>query len=124
MLRELWSFSGRYRTLHLTWIAFFVSFVVVFNEAPLADAIKSELRLDTTQYRVLILANLALTIPFRVILGMLSDIVGPRIVFSGVLIYAALPCFAFAFAQDYSQLIWSRWPLALSGQVLKLASAW
>ena len=28
------SFSGRYRILHLTWFAFFLSFVVWFNFAP------------------------------------------------------------------------------------------
>ncbi|MGB1022353.1 MAG: MFS transporter, partial [Synechococcus sp.] len=35
MLGDLWSFQGRYRTLHLTWIAFFLTFVVWFNLAPL-----------------------------------------------------------------------------------------
>ena len=43
MLGDLWSFQGRYRTLHLTWIAFFLTFVVWFNLAPLATHIEGTL---------------------------------------------------------------------------------
>ena len=43
MLGDLWSFQGRYRTLHLTWIAFFLTFVVWFNLAPLATTVKADL---------------------------------------------------------------------------------
>jgi hypothetical protein len=38
-VRGLWSFQGKYRVLHLTWIAFFLSFVVWFNFAPFANTI-------------------------------------------------------------------------------------
>lgn len=115
MLRQLWSFSGRYRILHLTWFAFLLSFVVLFNFAPLATAIKQEFQLNEDQYRTMILANLALAIPFRVIFGMLIDRIGPRLVFSAVLIYAAIPCMAFALAQDFNQLVWSRLALGVVG---------
>ena len=115
MLRQLWSFSGRYRILHLTWFAFLVSFVVLFNFAPLATAIKEEFQLNEDQYRTMILANLALAIPFRIIFGMLIDRIGPRLVFSAVLIYAAIPCIAFAFAQDFNQLVWSRLAIGIVG---------
>ena len=108
MLKKLLSFSGRYRILHLTWFAFLLSFVVIFNAAPLAESIIEEFQLNELQFRTMLLCNLALAIPFRIIFGMLIDRIGPRIVFSGVLIYAAIPCFAFAFAQDYNQLLWSR----------------
>ena len=40
MLDELWSLQGRYRTLHLTWFAFFLTFVVWFNLAPLATTVR------------------------------------------------------------------------------------
>ncbi|MBE9062116.1 NarK family nitrate/nitrite MFS transporter [cf. Phormidesmis sp. LEGE 11477] len=108
MLRRLLSFSGRYRILHLTWFAFLLSFVVIFNAAPLAGGIIEEFQLSELQFRTMLLCNLALAIPFRIIFGMLIDRIGPRIVFSGVLVYSAIPCIAFAFAQDYNQLLWSR----------------
>lgn len=34
------SFRDRYRILHLSWLAFFVSFVVWFNHAPLMASIR------------------------------------------------------------------------------------
>ncbi|HJM81112.1 MAG TPA: MFS transporter, partial [Prochlorococcaceae cyanobacterium Fu_MAG_134] len=42
MLGDLWSFQGRYRTLHLTWFAFFLTFIVWFNLAPLATTVKAD----------------------------------------------------------------------------------
>ena len=51
MLGDLWSFQGRYRTLHLTWIAFVLTFVVWFNLAPLATTVKADLGLDIGQIR-------------------------------------------------------------------------
>ena len=52
MLGELWSFQGRYRTLHLTWFAFFLTFVVWFNLAPLATTVKADLGLTVGQIAI------------------------------------------------------------------------
>ena len=57
MLTELLSFRGRYRILHLTWFAFFLSFVVWFNLAPLATALKADLGLETSQIRTIACAH-------------------------------------------------------------------
>ncbi len=69
MLRSLWSFRNRYRILHLSWFAFFLSFVVWFNMAPLATTIQQDLKLTTEQLKVLAICNLALTIPARIVGG-------------------------------------------------------
>ncbi|NES24321.1 MAG: MFS transporter, partial [Symploca sp. SIO3E6] len=53
MLKELLSFHGRYRILHLTWFAFFLSFVVWFNFAPLATAVKEDFGLEIGQVRTI-----------------------------------------------------------------------
>jgi len=111
----IWSFSGRYRILHLSWFAFFLTFVVWFNFAPLLTAVKDELQLNEDQIRAITLCNVALTVPARIIIGMLLDKLGPRITFSAVLIYAAIPCFAFALAQDFSSLVISRLALSVVG---------
>lgn len=115
MLTELWSFHGRYRILHLTWFAFFLSFVVWFNLAPLATALQADFGLDTSQIRTLAICNVALTVPARIIIGMLLDKYGPRLTYSLLLMYAAIPCIGFALAQNFSQLVISRLALSIVG---------
>ncbi|NEP59685.1 MAG: MFS transporter [Symploca sp. SIO2G7] len=115
MLKELWSFHGRYRILHMTWFAFFLSFVVWFNFAPLATAVQEDFGLEVGQVRTIAICNVALTVPARVIIGMLLDKYGPRITYSLLLMYAAIPCIAFAMAQNFSQLVISRLALSIVG---------
>lgn len=115
MLKEMWSFKGRYKILHLTWFAFFLSFVVWFNLAPLATAVKEDLGLTVEQIRTIAICNVALTVPARVIIGMLLDKYGPRITYSLLLMYAAIPCITFALAQNFGQLVASRLALSIVG---------
>ncbi|MBE9167169.1 MFS transporter [Pleurocapsales cyanobacterium LEGE 06147] len=115
MLGQLWSFRGRYKILHMTWFAFFISFVVWFNLAPLATALQEDLGLDTPQLRTLAICNVALTVPARIIIGMVLDKYGPRVTYSLLLIYAAIPCIAFALAQNFNQLVISRLALSIVG---------
>ena len=115
MLRGLVSFSGRYRILNLSWFAFFLTFVVWFNYAPFTTVVREDLHLTVAQARTISLCNLALTIPARIIIGMVLDRFGPRITFSSLLIYAAIPTLAFAFAQDFNQLVLSRLAMGIVG---------
>jgi MFS transporter, NNP family, nitrate/nitrite transporter len=88
MLKGLLSFTGSYRILHLTWFAFFLTFMCWFNFAPFASIIGKELSLDKAQISTIAICNLALTIPARIIIGALLDRFGPRITFSMLLIFA------------------------------------
>ena len=115
MLGELWSFRGRYKILHMTWFAFFLSFVVWFNFAPFATAVRESFGLEIGQVRTIAICNVALTVPARVIIGMLLDKYGPRITYSILLMYAAIPCIAFGLAQNFSQLVISRLALSIVG---------
>ncbi|MGB7519715.1 MAG: MFS transporter, partial [Spirulinaceae cyanobacterium] len=115
MLKEMWSFRGRYKILHMTWFAFFLTFVIWFNLAPFATSIKADFGLEEGQIRTLAICNVALTVPARIIIGMLLDRFGPRITFTCLLIYAAIPCLAFASAQDFGQLVASRLALSIVG---------
>ncbi|WP_346016655.1 NarK family nitrate/nitrite MFS transporter [Chroococcidiopsis sp. CCMEE 29] len=99
----------------MTWFAFFLSFVVWFNFAPFAPTVKAELALSEPQLRTIALCNVALTVPARIIVGMILDRFGPRITYSCLLIYAAIPCLTFAFAQNFSQLVYSRLALSIVG---------
>ena len=115
MLGDLWSFHGRYRTLHLTWFAFFLTFVVWFNLAPLATTVKADLGLSVGQIRTVAICNVALTIPARVLIGMLLDKFGPRLTYSSLLVFSVIPCLLFASAQDFNQLVVSRLLLSIVG---------
>ncbi|HKZ97558.1 MAG TPA: MFS transporter, partial [Hyphomicrobiaceae bacterium] len=68
---RLLSREPKIRVLHLTWAAFFVSFVVWFNHAPLIAAIRASLGLTDQQVGALLILNVALTIPARIVVGML-----------------------------------------------------
>ena len=109
------SFQGRNRILHLTWFAFFLTFVVWFNFAPLATTIKDDLGLTVDQMKTIGICNVALTVPARILIGMLLDRFGPRITFSVLLVYAAIPCFMFALANDFNTLVISRLLLGIVG---------
>ena len=107
--------AARIRLLHLNWIAFFMTFVVWFSHAPLLTHIREAFDLSSEQIKALLIINVALTIPARVVIGSLVDRYGPRIVYSGLLMLAAIPCFWFALATTYEQLAITRLLLGCVG---------
>ena len=107
--------SQSIRTLHVTWIAFFITFVVWFSHAPLLVFIKEAFDLSSQQIKALMILNVAMTIPARIVIGTLVDKYGPRNVYSGLLIISALLCFAFASAQNYEQLALFRFLMGFVG---------
>lgn len=112
---NLLSFSGNTRTLHLTWIAFFISFFVWFNHAPLMASIQASFGLSTQEVKALLIINVALTIPARIIIGMLVDKYGPRITYSSLLFISSVICFFFALADSYQMLMATRFALGFVG---------
>jgi len=114
-VRDLWSFQGRHRILHLTWFAFFLSFVVWFNFAPFANTIADQLGLTESQQKTIGLCNVALTVPARVFIGMALDRWGPRRVYAAILGFAVVPNTAFALAQSFEALVLSRLALSVVG---------
>jgi len=101
--------------LHKTWFAFFLTFFVWFNMAPLVTVIVQESGFTMQQLKLLAITNVALTMPGRVIIGMLSDRLGPRKTFTIVMILFSIPCFTFAFANSYTQMLVSRLLLSMVG---------
>ncbi len=103
----------RIRVLHYTWIAFFMTFYVWFNLAPLATTMRETSDWLTREHvKVLLIANVALTIPARIVIGALIDRFGARIVFTWLMVTMSVPTIWFAFADDFTQMMISR--LALS----------
>lgn len=92
------------RILHLSWFAFFISFMVWFAHAPLLSMIRDSLHLSDQKVKVLLILNIALTIPARIVVGMLVDKYGPKLMFSSILMLGGLISIGFALTQNYQQL--------------------
>lgn len=114
-VRSLWSLRGRHGVLHATWFAFFLSFIVWFNFAPFASTIGEAFDLDDTRLTTIALCNVALTVPARVLIGMALDRWGPRRVYAAILVYAFVPCTAFALATTFEMLVAARLALSVVG---------
>jgi len=125
---NIFSFTGKMKILHFSWIAFFITFFVWFNHAPLLMAIADSLGLESSQVKTLLILNVALTIPARVIIGMLTDKFGPRIVYSSLLAICSIPCFMFAMADTFTQAAIARFMLGFIGAGfvigIRLVSEW
>ncbi len=104
------------KALHLTWIAFFMCFYVWFNMAPLASSMLASVDwLTRDDIRLFAIANVALTIPARILVGMALDRFGPRRVFSILMVLMAVPTLVFAFGDSKEQLFISRLVLSSIG---------
>ncbi|WP_295801318.1 NarK family nitrate/nitrite MFS transporter [uncultured Microbulbifer sp.] len=103
------------KTLHITWFAFFLTFVVWFSHAPLLVFIKEAFDLSSQQVKALLILNVALTIPARIIIGMLVDKFGPRSIFSALLLISSGICLGFATADSYESLALFRFLLGFVG---------
>jgi len=125
---KLWSFTGKMKILHLSWMAFFITFMVWFNHAPLLAVIADSLGLSSSEIKTLLILNVALTIPARIIIGMLTDKYGPRLTFAVLLAVCSIPCFMFALSQTFEQAALARFLLGFIGAGfvigIRLVSEW
>ena len=102
-------------TLHLTWVAFFLTFVAWFNMAPFNTTLMHALGLSSAEINVLMICNVALTIPARIIIGFWVDKNGPQKVFSCLLVFSGLVCFGFALSQGFKSLLVTRLLMGIVG---------
>ncbi len=125
---KIFSFSGNTKILHMSWIAFFLTFFVWFNHAPLQIPIMASVNMSLSDWKTLLLLNVALTIPARIIVGMLVDKYGPKRIFTGLLVFGSIPCFMFALADQFEQMALSRFLLGGVGAGfvigIRLISEW
>lgn len=103
------------KTLHFTWFAFFLTFVLWFSHAPLRDTIREAFNLSKVQWKALIALNVALTIPSRIVIGILVDKYGPRLTFSLLLIAGGIATSIFALSQNYEMLALTRFLMGFIG---------
>ncbi len=107
--------SPAIRTLHITWFAFFLTFVLWLSHVPLKDAISTAFDLTGEQWKALLILNVALTIPARIVIGILVDKYGPRLTFSLLLMTAGVLCGFFALATSFEMLALARFLMGFTG---------
>ena len=103
------------RTLHFTWFAFFLSFVLWFSHAPMRDIISETFDLTKAQWKALLILNVALTIPARILIGILVDKFGPRLTYSILLMAGGIACSVFALSTSYEMLALTRFLMGFVG---------
>ncbi len=118
----------RIRILHFTWLAFFITFIMWFAFAPLMPMLKTTFNLSENDIKALLLLNVAITIPARILIGVLVDKYGPRITYSILLALCGVLCLGFAAATSFGMLATMRFLLGFSGAGfvigVRLVSEW
>lgn len=75
----------RIKVLHYTWFAF-VTFLIWFAHVALMPTIKQYFHLSDGQVKAILMLNVALTIPARLLIGAMVDRYGPKRSYSAVLL--------------------------------------
>jgi MFS transporter, NNP family, nitrate/nitrite transporter len=112
---SLFAREPKVKVLHLSWLAFFITFMVWFNHAPLMAAIRDTFALSKQQVAALLILNVALTIPARILVGSLVDKLGPRLMYAALLAISGVICIAFACARSFEWLAVTRFLLGFVG---------
>jgi NNP family nitrate/nitrite transporter-like MFS transporter len=113
---RLFSFSAPpMRAFHMTWMAFFLCFFGWFGLAPLMPLIRADLQLTSTQVANSVIASVAGTIFARLLVGYLCDKLGPRRVYSGLLLLGALPVMGVGLVHSYAGFMLCRVLIGLVG---------
>ncbi|MFT4176810.1 MAG: MFS transporter [Luteolibacter sp.] len=107
--------SPSIRTLHITWFAFFMTFVLWFAHAPFKGALTEAFSLTDAQWKALLILNVALTIPARIVVGILVDKFGPRVSFSLLLMVSGTLCTIFALSRSFEMLALTRFLMGFAG---------
>ena len=103
------------RAFHLSWIAFFLSFVAWFGIAPMMAIVRDDLKLTKTQIGNTVIASVAITIFARLLTGWLCDRFGPRRTYSALLILGALPVVGIGLSHSYHSFLLFRLAIGLIG---------
>jgi len=103
------------RAFHLSWIAFFLSFIAWFGIAPLMAVVRDDLKLTRAQIGNTVIASVAITIFARLLAGWLCDRFGPRRTYSTLLVFGALPVMGIGLAHSYQSFLLFRLAIGLIG---------
>jgi NNP family nitrate/nitrite transporter-like MFS transporter len=103
------------RAFHLTWMAFFVCFFAWFAVAPLMSVIKNDYGLTAAQLANINIAAVFVTIIARMAIGPMCDKYGPRLTYTILLAFGAIPVLGIAFAWSYTSFLIFRLAIGIIG---------
>ncbi len=114
----------RTRVLVLSTLAFTLMFNVWLMLGVLGVPIKKAMGLSNAQVEWLLAAAILSGAIFRLNFGIWADRFGGKRVFAGLLFATAIPCYLFAFASNYPQLIACALLFGLAGNSFSAGIAW
>jgi len=103
------------RAFHLSWFAFFLSFVAWFGIAPLMAVVREDLKLTKPQIGNTVIASVLFTIFARFITGWLCDRLGPRKTYAALLVLGAFPVAGIGLAHTYHSFLLCRLVIGIIG---------
>lgn len=103
------------RTFHMTWFAFFSCFFAWFGIAPLMIVVRDEMGFTKSQVGWTIIASVAVTILARFFIGWLCDRIGPRLAYTGLLIFGAFPVAGIGLANSFESFLIFRLLIGIIG---------
>jgi NNP family nitrate/nitrite transporter-like MFS transporter len=103
------------RAFHMSWLAFFLCFFAWFGIAPLMPVVREEFGLTKDQIGWCIIGSVALTIVARLCVGSLCDRFGPRLTYSGLLVFGSLPVMGIGLANDFASFLLFRVAIGVIG---------
>jgi NNP family nitrate/nitrite transporter-like MFS transporter len=103
------------RAFHVTWVAFFLCFFGWFGVAPLMGVIRADLGLTKAQVGNTMIASVAITILARLVIGPLCDRIGPRRLYSILLVAGAVPVMGVGLSHSYLSLLLFRLAIGAVG---------
>ncbi len=103
------------RAFHMSWFAFFLCFFGWFGIAPLMAVVRDDLGLTKTEIGNTIIASVAITILFRMIIGRLCDRIGPRLTYTWLLMLGSIPVMSIGLANSYETFLLFRLAIGAIG---------
>lgn len=103
------------RTFHMTWFAFFSAFFAWFGIAPMMVVIREEMHLTKDEVGWTIIASVAVTVFARFFIGWLCDRIGPRLSYTYLLLFGAIPVAGIGFADSFESFLVFRLLIGIIG---------
>lgn len=103
------------KAFHITWMAFFLCFFGWFGIAPLMAIVREEFMLTKSQIGNIIISSVMITIFARLLIGWLCDKMGPRIVYTILLIIGSLPVMFIGLSTGYVSFLIFRLMIGIVG---------
>ena len=103
------------RAFHTTWFAFFLCFFGWFGIAPLLVLVREDLGLTKEQLGNTVIASVLITIFARLLIGWACDRIGPRLVYTYLLVLCSFPVMFIGLSQNYTQFLLFRLAIGAIG---------